>query len=325
MSAEEEKRIRSWAERVPDGTRLRLVRTADRRAAEMEAFCAKLTALIPGATCLREEGPGQAYPFILLPNGVRYQAVPGENELEPFMEALAGVTPPLGAELAERLGAMRTPAALEVYVLPRCPHCPRTVRRAIAMAQANPLLQLTIVDAGLFPEMAERRQVGAAPTVLLDDRLRWTGELPVKETIDVLITRDPASLGPQSLEVMIKQGSAGSVAQMMVERDILFPAILELLCHAQWPTRLGAMVVVEELDARQPALARRALEALWERYEGESDPVKGDIAFLCGEIGEPCFAPRLEAVLRGKPVAEVREAAADALAKLRRADAGSRR
>jgi hypothetical protein len=103
---------------------------------------------------------------------------------------------------------------------------------------------------------------------------------------------------------------------MMADRNRVFPALIELLCHEQWPVRLGAMVAVEELNAVAPDLGRKAIDALWDRFEGVIDPVKGDILFLCGEIGHAQYAPRIKAVLRSSMAAEVKEAAKEALDKL---------
>jgi hypothetical protein len=324
MSPEEQERIGPWALRIADGTLLRLESTTDGRTGELEAFCTRLASGAPGVSVVRQDGSGLKYPTILLPNGVRYAAVPRGNEFEPFMEALAGATRPLPAALLERIGAMGLPATLELYVTPRCPHCPRAVRQMVALAEANRLLQLTVVDAALFPEAAARQRIGAVPSALLEGQFRWTGDIPLEEVVDFLVARDPATLGPASLEMMLKQGSARRLAELMAEGGALFPALLDLLGHPQWPTRLGAMVAVEELHARRPELARQALEGLWQRYEGTSDPVKGDILFLCGELGDERFAARLEAERSGNPVAELREAADDALGKLRRTGPGNR-
>ncbi len=322
MEPEDQECISRWSTRIADGAHLRLTATSDGRVSEMQAFCERLTVLVPSVSFARQDASAEAYPAILLPNGVRYRAVPKGNELEPFMEVLAGKTPALEPALHARLGAMRLPASLELYVMPGCPQCPRAARQMATLAEAGRLLQLTIVDAALFPEAAAHQRIRAVPTALLDERFRWTGEVPVGEVVELLATRDPATLGPASIETMLKQGSARQLAELMEGRGMLFPALLELLRHPQWPTRLGAMVTVEELHVRRPDLAFQVLEDLWRGFKGESDPVKGDILYLCGEFGDERFAPRLRALLEGSPPAEIAEAAADALEKLSRPAAG---
>jgi hypothetical protein len=124
-------------------------------------------------------------------------------------------------------------------------------------------------------------------------------------------------MGPASLEVMLKEGAAQRLARMMADRDRVFPALLELLCHEHWPVRLGAMVTVEELSAIKPALGRQAIDALWERFDRVSDPVRGDILFLYGEVGGPSALSKIRSVLQGRASAEVKEAAEEALQKLK--------
>jgi hypothetical protein len=45
--------------------------------------------------------------------------------------------------------------------------------------------------------------------------------------------------------------------------------------------------------------------------------VKGDILFLCGEVGERSVMPRIKAVLQSDASVEVRAAAEEALEKLK--------
>jgi hypothetical protein len=165
--------------------------------------------------------------------------------------------------------------------------------------------------------LAEHHGIRAAPTLLLDGHFRWTGVFDLEEVVALLRTRDPLSLGPASLERMLKDGAARRLAQMMAERNALFPALIDLLCRELWPVRLGAMVTLEELHALRPELARQVIAPLWGRFEEAADAVKGDILYLCGEIGEPTLVSRLVALLQGALSAEVRDAAEEALAKLK--------
>lgn len=218
--------------------------------------------------------------------------------------------------MRDRLAGSNLPAVLELFVAPHCIHCPQAVRTLMPLAAASPRIQMTVIDGALFSEVAEQAGVQTAPTAVLDGRFRWTGTIPVDELVSMIATRDPLTLGPASMELMLKEGAARRLAQMMAEAQALFPALLDLLCHDKWPLRLGAMVAVEELDALRPDLAARAVEGLWERFENAPDPVKGDILFLCGEVGGRHLMERVQRVADGTHAAEVREAASEALEKL---------
>ena len=317
MASPDEKRFCELGRRVPPGTRLRLSTTADSRSAELSEFCRRLSVWMPQISVIREEGAAQPYPLLLLPSGMRYMGVPAGTEVEPFVEALAPTATRLPGELPERLKRMALPAALDLYVIPECPYCPTAVRRLMPLVEASGLVRLTVIDGAFFPELAQRHGIRSAPTLLLDGQFRWTEAFDLEEVVALLETRDPASLGPSSLELMLKEGAARRVAQLMAERNTLFPAIVELLCREQWPVRLGAMVTVEELFALRPELARQVVDPLWDRFEAASDPVKGDMLYVFGEIGGATVIPRLTSLLQGRIAAGVRDAAAEALAKLR--------
>jgi alkyl hydroperoxide reductase subunit AhpF len=318
MTSTAEAQFRNARHRVPTGTIVRLVATRDWRSSELERFCEQLTRWIPQVAISREDRPELEFPWILLPNGVRYQGVPHGNEATPFIEALTGNIPPLTDRLRERLDAAPVPpATLDLFVTPPCAFCPRAVRGLMPLAAANRFIRLSVIDVELFPEHAARHGIHAVPTLLLDEQFRWTGVIVLDEVLTLLATRDPISMGPAALELMLKEGAAQRLARMMADRDGVFPALLELLCHEQWPVRLGAMVAVEELSALKPALGRQAIDALWTRFDRVSDPVKGDILFLCGEVGGASAVSKIRSVLQRSASADVKEAAEEALEKLK--------
>jgi hypothetical protein len=318
MTLNAETQFRNASHEVPTGTILRLITTPDARSSELANFCEQLALLIPQVAITREDGHESDLPVILLPNGVRYQGVPQGNEVPPVVEALTGKTLPLNAAARERVNAAPFPsAALDLFVTPQCTFCPRALRGLMPLVGANRFIRLSVIDVSLFPEQASRRGIQAVPTLLLDELFRWTGSIVLEEVITLLTTRDPSSMGPASLEMMLKEGSARRLAGMMADRNVIFPALLELLCHEQWPVRLGAMVTVEELSALTPALGLQAIDALWSRFDSLSDPVKGDLLFLCGEVGGPAAVSKIRAVLQRNVSVEVQEAAREALEKLK--------
>lgn len=234
----------------------------------------------------------------------------------PFIEALSGTIPPPADSLRERLHSIAGPAVLELYITPHCTFCPTAVRRLISLASCTRLIQLRIIDGLMYPELANRDAIQSVPTLVLDGQYRWTGSIPLEEIATLIATRDPLALTPAALETMLKQGAAKQLAAMMAERAAAFPALLELLCHEQWPVRLGAMVTVEELNALDTHLAQQVIDPLWQRVGTLPDAVQGDVFHMFGEIGTPAVIPRLIVALRDHPSAEVREALQEALDKL---------
>lgn len=317
MTLNDEMQFRNADRQVPSGTVVRLMPTADERSLAMTEFCERVAKLLPHVSIARDEDAEKVYPSMLLPNGVHYRGIPTGTEVPPFIQALTGRIPPLGARLGARLAAgSPAPAGVDLFVAPQCTFCPDAVRRVMPLAAASRLIRVTVIDAILFPEIARHHGVQAVPTLVLDGSFRWTGAIVLEEVVDLLVARDPVLMGPAALEMLLKEGAARRLARMMADRNQVFPALIDLLCHEQWPVRLGAMVVVEELSAMAPDLGREAIDALWSRFESAGDQVKGDILFLCGEVGSPQVVPRIAAVLQRGVPAEVKEAAEEALAKL---------
>lgn len=317
MTPNEETQFREAGRGLPHGTILRLMLTPDVRGAEMAQFCERLAVLIPQVSIAREDPSGPEPASMLLPNGVRYQGIPKGNEVRPFVDALAGTIPPLPDSLRERLIAAVCPAALDLYVTPHCTYCPQVVRRLVPLAAAGRLIRLSIIDGTMYPEQAKQNRIKSVPTLILDGQFRWTGSIDIDDVVTLMVTRDPASLGPAFLEMMLKEGAARRLAEMMADKGAIFPALVDLLCHDQWPVRLGAMVAVEELQALRPEVAGQVIEPLWNRFEAVSDQIKGDILHVFGEVGGPEIVLKINTVLADTPPEEVKEAAEEALGKMR--------
>ena len=103
----------------------------------------------------------------------------------------------------------------------------------------------------------------------------------------------------------------------------LYGLLGELLASPELGVRLGASALVEELAATDPErrpLAAAALAPLL----GDADPVRrGDTAWLLGFVGGAGELAALEAVAADDPNADVREAAAEAVQKIREGSTAS--
>ena len=319
MTLQEEEQIRKWNSELSGDIQIRLLVTEDKRTGEFSEFCDNLTRLAPKIRITEEEGEAKGPPAIQIGHAVRYHAIPLGTELEPFLEALSVLDKRfsrLPVSILDHLDKIRLPALLRLYVSRQCPFCPATVRQLIPLPATNEFIQLAIIDCILFPEMAQSDRIQSVPTLLLDEQFRWTGSLQLEELVEIITNRDPAKLSASSLEKMLKEGNAAKVAEMMLDKEKLFPAFLDLLIHEKWPVRLGAMVAMEEIADRNPELAAQVIEPLWESFHHVEDPVKGDIIYIFGESGNYEIAPRLETILGGQYDTEVKEAAKEALEKI---------
>lgn len=287
--------------------------------AVFKEFCDELSLLVPKIKITSEDSSPDQPPQIFIGDGIRYQAIPGGLEMPPFTAALAAMDSgpePLTDAIKTRLEQNDLPATLIAYISPQCTFCPQVINELIPLSMAKVGVQLIVIDGLLFPESARRHKIQAVPTILLDEQFRWTGSIPLEELVDAICTRDPAKLGVNSLQSIIKDGQASHIAAMMMEAQQIFPAFYDLLTHDKWPVRLGAMVAMEEIAQAAPGLAEDAIDPLWKRFEKAEHQIRGDILYLFGEIGAQRVTPWLNEVVRGDYDDEMKEAAEEALEKI---------
>lgn len=313
--------VRGWNDHLARPLTLHFLKTLDERTQEFEDFLQNFIKLAPNVDLVVDyEGEGGP-PAIRMGSSLSYHAVPVGGELNPFLEILsliAGAAIPEELQpLASKLGELQLPADIKVYVAPGCPFCPQTLKQLAVLPIISPIIHMTVIDGVLFPEMAREDAVRSVPTVILDGRMRWTGSVPMDEFISALFERDPVRLSAGALKDFIKEGNAVALAELMLARGQVFQSFPELLADPEWPVRLGAMVVVEELSGANREMAFLALEPLWDRL-GSMDPsVRGDILYLFGTLAPSSWVHRFEALLELEESPDVREVLVEALEKVR--------
>lgn len=319
MTPSEEKQIKALNEKLTKEIQIELLQTDHAKSAAVRQFCDKLTQLVPKIIVKKEDGDPDEIPAIKIHNGLRYQAVPSGTEVAPFIDALYMLdsnTARIDETTNARLAKVEFATGLTIYVSAQCKFCPQAVRQLLPLLALNSNIRLTVVDATHFPELAEMENVQSVPTLILENHFRWTGLFQINEILDVMQNRDPSMLGPVSLEMMLKEGKAGQLAAMMLEKVQIFPAFYEVLAHPKWPVRLGAMVVMEELIENNRDLAVQIVDPLWERFHKVDNRVKGDLLYLFGQLKCIECAPQLQTILNGDYDFEVQEAAQEALDKI---------
>lgn len=296
--------------------------------AEMTAFAEALAALAPGLKIRRDDEADTARPGLRLAPNLVFHAAPRGTELPVFLETAALVAaktaPALSEDQRRVIEAIGAPAQLELYVSPHCPFCPLMTRRLVTLALASERLMVAVIDAGAFAAETQALEIRSVPTLVLDDGLRWTGEASLDDILPALGSRDPALLGPAVLRHMLESGAAVDLAAMMVRAGRVFPAFVDLLLHVRWSVRLGAMVAAETLADEAPSLAATLAPELMARYGAQGVAVRGDLLQVLGMVGRPELADAVEAMARGETHADVREAAAEAVASLRQKPAARR-
>lgn len=318
MKAEEQRKLEQFNEQLSRNIQLRLIKTQNETGRIIEDFCLALQNIAPKIQVFHEKEDSDAHFELRIHPRIRYRSVPLGHELSPFIKALMWsfgiqVSPPAPTSLKD----LTLPAELKLYISEHCPYCPAMVESLIPLALSSTWVRLTVIDAGLFLGDARNDHIQSVPTLIMDSQFRWTGTINVREIIEAMIHRDPSRLEADTLINMVSEGNAGLISQMMIEKDTIFPAILDLLIHPKWPVRLGAMVAMETVAEEKPDLARQVIDPLWDRFDLADDKVKGDILYLVGEIDNGSSFGKIENILnrRNDFDAEIIESAEEAFEK----------
>lgn len=318
MTPEDTQRIETWSLQHDQPVTLVLASDKSPEADQLTAFCEKLKKLLPSLAVKKDNDDPFRSPAILMGThrNIAYQAVPAGKELPPFLEALsaaAGHPPRFSADLSSQLDALDLPVLLKLYIAQQCPHCPAVAGQMLALAAANANIRLAVIDAQLFPQESEADQIRSVPTLIMDDQLRWTGQVETAEIIKLGKERDPSKMSAASLRQILETGDASRAAQMMADQDKVFPALVDLLLHPRWSVRLGAMVTVEYLAGTAPQLAAQLAETLWRRFADLDEQIQGDVANVLGLTQSQAARGYLKRIADGPYTEDVKEAARDAL------------
>lgn len=311
MTPQDQHRIQAWLTGLDREVDIRLVATDDPRTERLRNFCRTLTDMGDAVRLRVERGEGA--PGIGVGAGLIYRAVPAGPELPPFLEAVAGAHPFPAADVREQLAQIRASVFLSLYVAEACPFCPTVVRQLVPLAVETDRIRLTVIDAGLFPELAAADNVRSVPALILNDRFRWTGAVPLAELLSLMTRQDPAEMGPRAMETLVGEGRAHDLARMMADEGRVFPALISLIAHEKWAVRLGAMVCAESLAELNPRVARELSPLIRDRYAEAADSVKGDLLYAAGVAGGPEARALLTSVLQAAADPSLTEAAQEAM------------
>lgn len=96
--------------------------------------------------------------------------------------------PGLSAKTLAELEKLTGPVAIQVFVTPTCPHCPRAVVLAHKLAMASDKVTASMVEATEFPQLANRYQVYGVPRTVINDVIHIEGAVPETMLIEKLMT-----------------------------------------------------------------------------------------------------------------------------------------
>ncbi|SMC55979.1 Thioredoxin domain-containing protein [Desulfocicer vacuolatum DSM 3385] len=312
--------IEMWVKQRKDNIELGTVLLGTPEDAVLEKFCGSLMETAPFITVKSLENKGKLLPEIQVMENVSFSALPLEKLLPPFLESLdlAGGSPAVMEQgVKALLSNIDMPVDLKLYVASQCPHCPGVIRSMVHLAAASKQVHLHVIDGTWFDKAAADDGVLSAPCLILDNDFRWTGDVSMKEVVEMMIRRDPATLTTASLRRVLEEGNAAWIFEKMKAANVIFPGFIGLLIHEIWSVRLGAMVVVEELAQDVPDLALQLVPLILPGFEGADVTVKGDILYALGEVGDLSVADTIARMMATFEDEALVEAAEDALAAIK--------
>jgi hypothetical protein len=316
MKREDLQRIQTHPGRQTAATRIALVLTRDDRSQTLENFVQTLeqywSTLVVERIRADDDGP----PFMELGDGFRFQGLPADSKLAPFLDVLAGAVAPPSETYRDYLIRMTLSDELRLYIAAPCPFCPQAVRQWAALAWVGPHLRVRVVDGALFPEDVARDGIQAVPTLVMEGGWRWSGKIPVEDVLRQLVERDPSQLSAAALEGLLKEGQAATVAEAMQQHGRIFPNFVDLLIHPKWPIRLGAMVAMEALIEADQALSKTVIPLVMNRFDALDEQAKGDALYILGEAGDHETLAFLQAMPLDGAGAELHQAAREAAASI---------
>jgi len=314
MLPEEIRQMADLNHRFETPVEIQLRISKDPRSQALVTFCQKLSQQVTNVQFVEQMADeADAAPELQLGASIVYRGVPHGTELGAFFDMLLHVSEH-GHPQAQtgQQADPDIPAMLRLYVSGMCTFCPLEVQKLAALVWQRSNIYLTIIDAMQFSEMAEADTIRSVPTLILDDQFRWTGQVDQQELVDTIESRDPSQLSRTTLEAIIADGNAYQLSEMMLKADCIIPAFFDLLTHAAFSTRLGAMAAAEEIADCQVSLAKQMTAPLIARFEQQTDAVKGDILYILGLCADRGGLEFLDTITSGTYDTEVKEAAVDA-------------
>ena len=284
------KTITAWNEHLTQKIALTAAITGHPEDTQFDAVAKALVDLCPNLDISiqnQKENQEMDLPgFIIRPNLI-FHALPGGRELTPFLEALSSSDKAQADPvMIQTCMSLQIPVNLTLFIAMECPHCPVMVKTTARLAALSPFIHVRVIDGTLFSDAAQKLGVMSAPTLILDEDFRWTGQVSAEEVLKLVTDRDPSQLSPTTLKNILERGDATWITSQMILTGSIFQSFVSLLLSDTWSVRLGALVVVEELAEAAPKLASQLSPMLMDGFDTLGIPVKGDVVYTLGQVGD---------------------------------------
>lgn len=136
-----------------------------------------------------------------------YYGLPTGNEFPALIDALIVAShggDALDAQTKKELKRIKQAVYLQVFVTPACPYCPQMAHTVYALALESQHVRAEVVEISEFPQLAQRYQVKAVPTTVIDEKVMVPGAIPARSLIEAVIKVAEGAL-------VTEAGAAGAI------------------------------------------------------------------------------------------------------------------
>jgi thioredoxin-like negative regulator of GroEL len=213
--------------------------------------------------------------------------------------------------IREQLAGLKSPAELKVFVSAACPHCKQAVESAGSVARASSVVNVTVIDAQLHPEQAQRYSVQSVPVTVLDDGLTWIGAESAQEIARRILSRSASDHDVEVFRSLVETGRhADAVDRVLSGAGAAHLAAIWI--RSTTSSRIGLMLIAEGVLEQNPQALHAVVDDLTPALTADDAALRGDTADLLGQIGHPRGLEALRPLL-DDPNPDVAEIAAEAL------------
>jgi glutaredoxin-like protein len=119
----------------------------------------------------------------------RFNGIPAGHEFSAFITTLSevgGNGQDLPQEFISRVEAIDQPTDIKVFVTLGCPHCSGAVAKAHKLALMNKNIKAQMIEAGTFPELADKYSVSSVPKIVINETHELVGNQPIEAFLDTI-------------------------------------------------------------------------------------------------------------------------------------------
>jgi len=117
---------------------------------------------------------------------LRFLGLPSGYEFTTLLEVIRMVG--MDHEVEDKVGELTDSVLLQTFVTPTCPHCPRAVLTAYALALGNDRIVAEGIEATEFPTLSQRYRIASVPDTIIggDPSKRVLGAQPMPQFVEAI-------------------------------------------------------------------------------------------------------------------------------------------